>query len=139
MDIRGVPPSIVVTKADYARLSNLAEARGRAPLVRDYLAGELDRARVVDDDQVGPNIVTMHSRFVFKDESTGEARTVSLVYPGEEDIDDGRISILTPVGAALLGLSEGQSIEWETRNGESRTLTVLRLLSQPSALPNPAS
>jgi regulator of nucleoside diphosphate kinase len=139
MDIRGVPPSIVVTKADYARLSNLAEARGRSPLVRDYLAGELDRARVVDDDQVGPNIVTMHSRFVFKDESTGEARTVSLVYPGEEDIDDGRISILTPVGAALLGLSEGQSIEWETRNGESRTLTVLRLLSQPSALPNPAS
>jgi regulator of nucleoside diphosphate kinase len=81
----------------------------------------------------------MHSRFVFKDESTGEARTVSLVYPGEEDIDDGRISILTPVGAALLGLSEGQSIEWETRIGESRTLTVLRLLSQPSALPNPAS
>jgi|RhiMethySRZTD1v2_1073278.scaffolds.fasta_scaffold648715_1 regulator of nucleoside diphosphate kinase len=139
MDIRGVPPSIVVTKADYARLSNLAEARGRAPLVRDYLAGELDRARVVDDDQVGPNIVTMHSRFVFKDESTGEARTVSLVYPGEEDIDEGRISILTPVGAALLGLSEGQSIEWETRNGESRTLTVLRLLSQPSASPNPLS
>jgi regulator of nucleoside diphosphate kinase len=139
MDIRGVPPSIVVTKADYARLSNLAEARGRAPLVRDYLAGELDRARVVDDDQVGPDTVTMHSRFVFKDESTGEARTVSLVYPGEEDIDDGRISILTPVGAALLGLSEGQSIEWETRYGEPRTLTVLRLLSQPSALPNPAS
>ncbi len=130
MDIREVP--IVVTRADYERLSTLAEATGRAPLVRDYLAGELERARVVADDEVAATVVTMQSRFVFRDDSTGDERTVSLVYPGEEDIDAGRISILTPVGAALLGLSEGQSIEWQTRSGESRTLTVLRLLSRPS-------
>ena len=139
MDIREGPPPIVVTKADYERLSNLAEATGRAPVVRDYLAGELDRARVVADDQVAATVVTMRSRFVFRDDSTGDVRTVSLVYPGEENIDDGRLSILTPVGAALLGLSEGQSIEWETRIGESRTLTVLRLLSQPAQLPHPPS
>jgi regulator of nucleoside diphosphate kinase len=119
MDIREVP--IVVTRADYERLSTLAEATARAPRVRDYLAAELERARVVADDQVAATVVTMHSRFVFRDDSTGDVRTVSLVYPG----------------AALLGLSEGQSIEWETRIGESRTLTVLRLLSQPS--PHPAS
>lgn len=135
MDIREVP--IVVTRADYERLSTLAEATGRAPRVRDYLAAELERARVVAADEVAATVVTMHSRFVFRDDSTGDERTVSLVYPGEEDIDAGRISILTPVGAALLGLSEGQSIEWETRSGESRTLTVLRLLSQPS--PHPVS
>jgi regulator of nucleoside diphosphate kinase len=132
MDIRGMLPAIVVTRPDYERLSNLADSARRSPHVRDYLASELDRARIVEADQVASNIVTMHSRFVFRDESTGEERTASLVYPGEEDIDDGRISILTPVGAALLGLSEGHSIEWETRNGESRTLTVLKLLFQPS-------
>jgi regulator of nucleoside diphosphate kinase len=132
MDIRGVPPPVVVTKADYERLSNLADATGRVSFVRDYLAGELARARIIEGDQVASDVVTMHSRFVFRDDSTGHVRTVSLVYPGEEDIDDGRISILTPVGAALLGLSEGHSIEWETRNGESRTLTLLKLLFQPS-------
>lgn len=130
-------PAIVVTKPDYERLSNLVDAARATPLVGDYLANELDRARVVEANQVAPTIVTMHSRFVFRDESSGEARTVSLVYPGEENIDEGCISILTPVGAALLGLSEGQSIEWETLTGESRVLTVVRLLSQ--ALPEPRS
>lgn len=133
MEIHRRPPAIVITKPDYERLSNLADSAGRAPLVRGYLASELDRARIVDADQVASTIVTMHSRFVFRDDSTGEERTASLVYPGEEDIDDGRVSILTPIGAALLGLSEGQSIEWETRTSESRNLTVLRLLSQPSS------
>lgn len=131
MDIHAVSPSITVTKPDYERLSKLVNSTLRMSDVGDYLAGELDRARVVDAGQVPPTIVTMHSRFAFRDESTGETRTASLVYPGEENIDDGRLSILTPVGAALLGLSEGQSIEWETRGGEVRVLSVVRLLSQP--------
>ncbi|MEZ5832207.1 MAG: nucleoside diphosphate kinase regulator [Dongiaceae bacterium] len=130
MSTHAAPPAIVVTKPDYERLSNLVDSARATPLVGEYLANELDRARVVEANQVAPTIVTMHSRFVFRDESTGETRTVSLVYPGEENIDEGCISILTPVGAALLGLSEGQSIEWETLTGESRVLTVVRLLSQ---------
>ena len=137
MSTHAAPPAIVVTKPDYERLSNLVDSARATPLVGEYLANELDRARVVEANQVAPTIVTMHSRFVFRDESTGEARTVSLVYPGEENIDEGCISILTPVGAALLGLSEGQSIEWETLTGESRVLTVVRLLSQ--AWPEPRS
>jgi regulator of nucleoside diphosphate kinase len=137
MSTHAAPPAIVVTKPDYERLSNLVDSARATPLVGEYLANELDRARVVEANQIAPTIVTMHSRFVFRDESTGEARTVSLVYPGEENIDKGCISILTPVGAALLGLSEGQSIEWETLTGESRVLTVVRLLSQ--AWPEPRS
>jgi regulator of nucleoside diphosphate kinase len=137
MSTHAAPPAIVVTKPDYERLSNLVDSARATPLVGEYLANELDRARVVEANQIAPTIVTMHSRFVFRDESTGEARTVSLVYPGEENIDEGCISILTPVGAALLGLSEGQSIEWETLTGESRVLTVVRLLSQ--AWPEPRS
>lgn len=137
MSTHAAPPAIVVTKPDYERLSNLVDSARATPLVGEYLANELDRARVVEANQIAPTIVTMHSRFIFRDESTGETRTVSLVYPGEENIDEGCISILTPVGAALLGLSEGQSIEWETLTGESRVLTVVRLLSQ--AWPEPRS
>jgi regulator of nucleoside diphosphate kinase len=131
MSIHRLLPPIVITRADRERLSNLADAARRSSLIGEDLADELDRARVVEVDQVAPTIVTMHSRFVFKDQSNGDVRTASLVYPGEENIDEGRISILTPIGTALLGLSEGQSIEWETRTGVSRTLTVLKLLSQP--------
>lgn len=130
MSTHAARPAIVVTKPDYERLSNVVDSARATPLVGEYLANELDRARIVAANQIAPTVVTMHSRFVFRDESTGETRTVSLVYPGEESIDEGCISILTPVGAALLGLSEGQSIEWETLTGELRVLTIVRLLSQ---------
>jgi regulator of nucleoside diphosphate kinase len=122
-------PDIVITRADFERLSKLLDSAAAAA-VSDYLDLELSRARIVETEDVGQGIVTMHSRVTFRDDSTGEIRTVSLVYPGEEDIDTGRISILTPIGAALLGLSEGQSIHWQTRNGESRALTVLRSLAR---------
>ena len=56
-----------------------------------------------------------------------EPRTVRLVYPGEADIEQGRISVLTPVGAALIGLTAGQSIEWTDRDGKSRSLSVLEV------------
>lgn len=139
MSIRGVAPVIVIARPDYERLSNLADSARATPLVGNYLAGELERARIVEAHEIEPTVVTMRSRVLFRDESTGDTRTVSLVYPGEENIDEGCISILTPVGAALLGLSEGQSIEWETLTGESRVLTVLRLLSQTSPSPNSPS
>lgn len=137
MNFRGVPPPIVVTRPDYQRLSNLADAAMQnVSAAAEELAGELDRARVVEPDQIAHDVVTMHARFVFRDDLNGSTRTVSLVYPSEEDIDAGRISVLTPIGAALLGLSEGQSIAWEGRNGVPRALTVVKLLSQPSLTSN---
>ena len=132
MHFRGVPPPIVVTRPDYERLSNLADAAMQASSTAgEQLAAELDRAHIVEADQIAPDVVIMHARFNFRDDMSGITRTISLVYPGEENVDEGRISILTPIGAALLGLSEGQSIAWEGRNGVPRSLTVLRLLSQP--------
>jgi regulator of nucleoside diphosphate kinase len=130
MRVREAHPPIVVTKPDYDRLFNLVESPQVAPAVGDYLMGELERARIVALEEVAPNVVTMQSRFIFKDESTGESRTAALVYPGDEDIGQGCISVVTPVGAALLGLSEGQSIAFDTRTGEPRVLTLLRVLSQ---------
>ena len=89
MRVREAHPPIVVTKPDYDRLFNLVESPQVAPAVGDYLMGELERARIVALEEVAPNVVTMQSRFIFKDESTGESRTAALVYPGDEDIGQG--------------------------------------------------
>lgn len=132
MHVQTLLPPIVVTRPDYERLSDLADAAMHsASSAAEELAAELDRARIVEADEIAPDVVTMHARFIFRDEAHGTTRTASLVYPGEQNIDEGRISILTPMGAALLGLSEGQSITLEGRDGAPRTLTILRLLSQP--------
>jgi regulator of nucleoside diphosphate kinase len=134
MALRGTPPPIVVTQADHDRLSDLASAALRnMPAVGEFLAEELDRARVVAPTEIAPTIVTMNSRVEFRDDQTGEVRTATLVYPGDQDIAAGKISILTPVGAALIGLEEGQSIVWETRSGAQKSLTVLKVLFQPEA------
>ncbi len=139
MSVRTLTPAIVIAKPDYERLANLVDSALASPRVGEYLAEELERARVVETDVIAPTVVGMHSRVTFKDELTGEVRTVSLVYPGEENIDEGCISVLTPVGAALVGLSEGQSIDWETLAGESRVLTVLHLLSEAAVPPTSPS
>jgi len=130
----GLPPPIVLTRPDHERLSQLAAgAVDRLPEVGEFLADELERARVVESAAISPNVVTMNSHVEFRDEQTARVRTVTLVYPGEEDIAQGKISVLTPIGVALIGLSEGQSIEWETRNGDLKTLTVLKVHFQPEA------
>ena len=134
MSTRHESPPITVTRNDHERLSGLSEAAmQQMPHVGEFLADELDRARVVEADEIAPTVVTMNSRVEFKDDATGEQRTITLVYPGEQDIAEGKVSILTPIGAALLGLSEGQSIERETPKGDRRSLTVIKLHFQPQA------
>jgi len=119
-------PPIVLTATDHDRLSGLAEAvAGRAPDVYDYLAAELDRAVVVGPGEIAPAVVTMGARVAYRDEAAGQERSVTLVYPQDADLAAGRVSVLTPVGAALIGVAEGQSITWYTRRGEAKTLTVL--------------
>jgi regulator of nucleoside diphosphate kinase len=95
------------------------------------LAEELDRAIVVPADRIPENVVTMHSRLIYSDESTGSTREVELVFPEESDPLAGRISVLAPVGCALLGLRVGQSIEWDLPNGKVHRLRVESVLSQP--------
>lgn len=131
MDICGNPPAITVTRQDFERLSELTDLvqphHENGIMAVAFLARELERAALVD--QPSPKLVTMGSRLIYRNEATQEGRIVQLVYPGEQNIDEGRISILTPVGAALLGLSEGQSIEWSMPDGEQRRLTVLCILA----------
>ncbi len=119
-------PKIKVTAEDRERLAGLASAAmHRMPDLAGYLSDELDRAQVVQAGREALGFVRMGSEVEFRDDTSGKVQAVSLVYPGEADIGQGRISVLTPVGAALLGLSKGQSIRWATRTGTAKRLTVL--------------
>lgn len=120
-------PRISISTSDHARLMKLADsiAQRNAPIADD-LFGELERAKIVADEAIAKDIVRMGSQVRFTDEK-GTERTVSLVFPGEADIAEGRLSILTPVGTALIGLSVGQSILWTGRDGQQHRLTVLEV------------
>ena len=120
-------PNISISKTDHARLSALAEAVAeRSPEISEELLAELDRARVVADNAVADKVVRMGSTVRFKPD-TGEEKTVTLVFPGEADLAQGKISILTPIGTALIGLSTGQSIAWTARNGQRHELSILEV------------
>jgi regulator of nucleoside diphosphate kinase len=128
-------PPIYVTSWDYNRLWNVVEAfrpRGAAPLV-DLLAEELDRAEIVEPAAIPHDVVTMHSCVSFVDNDTDQVRTVTLVYPGEEDSKRDRIAVSTPVGSALLGLRSGATMAWRTLDGRTKRLTVLDVQHQPEA------
>lgn len=117
-------PAIIVARSDHDKLSRLAESRAtNVSEAADELLAELDRARVVEDGRVAGNVVRMGSTIRYATESK-DARTVTLVFPGEADIASGKISVLTPIGAALIGLSVGQSIAWTARDGREHQLTV---------------
>jgi regulator of nucleoside diphosphate kinase len=128
-------PSIYLTQDDHDRLSDLVEAYAAGAGGRrfDHLEAELLRAKVVPSDQIPRDVVTMNSRVVFEDEQTGERREVTLVYPREADIDAGKISILVPIGTALLGLRVGQSIDWELPSGEKHRYRVIEVPYQPES------
>ena len=115
---------LIVTDRDFARLTALPP--------HAQLQQELDRAIVVSSEAVPRDVVTMNSHVVYVDETTGERRSVRIVYPAEADASDGRISVLAPVGAALLGLALGQSIEWKFPGG-LRRLRVEEVIHQPES------
>lgn len=122
-----IKPQITLTANDYERLSLLARAAAtRMPDIVSVLTEELERAYVVADARPAQT-VCMGSEVEFRDDSTGKVQTMTLVYPGDADISQRKISVLTPVGTALIGLRSSDSITWEARNGDLRQLTVLQV------------
>jgi regulator of nucleoside diphosphate kinase len=118
-------PAITLTSADRERLERLANASmERFPQTGEYLAREVERARINPGDE-GEGFVRMGSRVEFRDDATGQVRHMTLVYPDQADVTVAKISVMTPVGAALIGLSKNQSIDWQTPAGDWRSLTVL--------------
>jgi regulator of nucleoside diphosphate kinase len=118
-------PAIFIPPIDYDRLLAMAEGTAkREPDVAHFLLQELDRAST---KAPGPEMdfVRMQSHVRFRDNSTGRVRDIQLVYPEQADPSAGRISVLTPVGTALIGLSRGQSMRWNDRSGKRKSITVL--------------
>jgi len=127
-------PRITLTAEDNDRLSSLVRAAmDKMPDIAFCLADELDQASVLPKGRVADDTVRMGSRLAYRDETMGTTRTATLVYPDEADISQGKVSVLTPVGVALIGLKVGQSITWETRNGAVRELTLLGVRQPQSA------
>lgn len=120
---------IILIESDFALLHRLAG--------HPNLAAELKKAVVVESRLVPPDVVTMNSRVRFEDETTGECRDVTIVFPQQVNASMGLISVLTPVGTALLGLTVGQSIAWPFPDGTQHCLRVLKLIDQPEAVDPP--
>ncbi|NIZ03682.1 nucleoside diphosphate kinase regulator [Thalassospira lucentensis] len=118
-------PAVFIDQAIADQLENLALANiERQPLAANRLLEEIDRAKILARSELPPDIITIGSNVTFRDNATGNAQTVTLVMPTEADITRQRISIMTPVGAALIGIAKGDTIWWQTPDKELRELTI---------------
>lgn len=128
--------SIYITEHDHERLSALIESnRERDAVDMEYLLTleeELDRAQIVDSKEIPADVITMRSEVRLKDLVSGKANIYSLVFPTEANVSEGKISILAPIGTAILGSKRGDTIEWPVPSG-LRRIKVDEVLYQPEA------
>ncbi|SDS02150.1 nucleoside diphosphate kinase regulator [Halopseudomonas sabulinigri] len=125
-------PAIVMTRLDVQRLEKVLDNM-QAPLdLLEALEDEVLRARVVSHKRIASDVVTMNSTVRFSDEASEREFVLTLVYP-EQAGRPGTISILAPVGIALLGLKVGQSINWQGPQGRPLKLKIMDILYQPEA------
>lgn len=126
-------PKITVAQSEHRQLLALAAAgSGPHAAAAESLLVEMERAHVVTDARLPADTVRMGSRVQYRTDKD-DLVDVVLVYPRDADIAQGKVSVLTPIGAALVGLRTGQSITWETRDGRRNVLTVLSVVQQTEA------
>ena len=129
--------SIYITELDRQRLEKLIEVAGGRNGVENHeylrkLEHELDLAETVSPEEVPGDVITMRSKVRLKDLDTGEEMVYTLVFPSEANFDEGKISVLAPIGTAMLGYRVGSRIEWQVPSG-LRRLKVEEILYQPEA------
>lgn len=125
-------PPLIVASHDFARIEQLLDAPAlRQSLAAQALWAELDRAEVREPRNIPPDVVTMRSEVVCRDEASGVEHRLRLSYPHEQG--DGYVSVLAPAGSALLGLRVGDAIDWPIASGATLRLRVLRIVHQPEA------
>lgn len=124
----GGHPPLHLLESEADTLSDLALRIARSqPDVSALLLAEIDRAELHGPGDLPPDVVTMNATVEFVDEANGTRRTVQLVYPRDADIAAGKVSVLTPVGAGLIGMTEGRSIVWPDRDGNDRVLRIVSI------------
>jgi regulator of nucleoside diphosphate kinase len=125
-----------LTELDHARLSRLLHARrapGAGPAPEDMPGGLLDAATIVPSREVSPDVVTMYSQVIVRDCETGEPRKLTVCYPADAEPASGFVSVLSPVGASLIGQRVGAVARWQTPDGEAHRAEIEAVLFQPEA------
>jgi len=124
--------NIIISSLDADRLEALLDSQGDKHFAgREELLAELDRADIVEPQEIPAKTVTMNSTVKFKEKSTGKEFALTLCYPKDIDQVENSVSILAPVGSALLGLSEGDEIEWPKPGGGMLMVEIIEVMFQP--------
>ena len=127
-------PPITLGNLDLARLEQMLESPALRGLpAAASLGAELERARVLPAAQVPGDVVTMNATVTCVDEVSGDSHQFTLVFPQDADVATGRVSVLAPVGSALLGLSVGQAIDWQAPGGRALRLRVTEVVAAPES------
>lgn len=125
-------PPITISSLDVARLERMLGSLSSNQFPdKDDLQAELDRANIVEPQEIPPDVVTMNSTVTFRVESSDSEFSLTLVYPNDTGDGTGKISILAPVGSALLGLREGDEISWPKPGGGLLLVRILKVTYQP--------
>lgn len=124
--------TIYITQADMKRLQSLIESMKSSREDLKALRSELEHAHVVPQSEIPQDVVTMNSKATILDLGSGETMTYTLVFPSQANVDDGKISVLAPIGTAMLGHRVGEEFEWDVPAGMVR-LRVEEVLYQPEA------
>ncbi|MBI1453412.1 MULTISPECIES: nucleoside diphosphate kinase regulator [Acinetobacter] len=124
-------PNIVLSEQDLNRLETMLEHQDQLTPTMKHLENELARAEVVAPQDVPANVVSMNAKVLIKIAPATEATEITLVYPHDFRGDKGQVNVLAPVGAAILGLAEGQEIEWPQPDGHIMKVKIEKVLYQP--------
>ena len=129
-----VQPSLrTLTELDYVRVSKLMGRQADTSDKLPSLNAVLDMADLVPSRDIAPDVVTMYTRVLVGGADASQVRELTLCYPSDANVDTGHVSVLSPIGAALLGLSAGSAARWTTPHGQTDSLQVLAVQFQPEA------
>ena len=127
-----ISSTLILTELDHVRLANLLRREGVPPHAAG-LPALIDDAELVRPQEIGADVVTMHSRLRVADPAGGAERVLTLCYPAEADAAQGRISVLSPLGTSLLGLRVGETARWRGADGKDTALQLRAIEFQPEA------
>ncbi|MDD2940105.1 MAG: nucleoside diphosphate kinase regulator [Acinetobacter harbinensis] len=124
-------PTIIISQQDLQRLETMLDHQAKLSPTMQHLEDELARADVVAPQDVPANVVTMNARVLIVIAPAVEAMEITLVYPHDFRGDKGQVNVIAPIGAAILGLAEGQEIEWPQPDGHLMKVKIEKVLYQP--------
>ncbi|OTG83621.1 nucleoside diphosphate kinase regulator [Acinetobacter sp. ANC 4648] len=124
-------PNIIISSQDLHRLETMLEHQTKLTPTMEHLEDELARATVVEPKDIPENVVSMNAKVLITIAPAKEPTEITLVYPHDFKGDKGQVNVVAPIGAAILGLAEGQEIEWPQPDGHIMKVKIEKVLYQP--------